>query len=677
MELTDDITNLKGIGDRTAGLFNKVGVLSVRDLLNYLPNDYIRYPELKKVNEIVCGTKAAVTLTISSMPSVTHIRGMSVLNCTAKDDTGTVNLSWYNMPYLKKTIRPGMTRVFYGNTKAYKGVYSIVQPKVFSRENYALEQNTLNPVYPLTKGLTSKTIQKALKQVFEECSFPDDFLNEEERKKLGLEELYKSLKTMHFPADTGEVKKARERLVFNEFYFFIRNVRLLKNDREKAKNAFKIIESAKAERYIESLPYKLTKAQINAYNDIVSDMSGDFAMNRLIQGDVGSGKTVVAMLAMINVIENGYQAALMAPTEVLAAQHMNNLSGVAKKMGIESVLLTGALTEKEKRLAREKISTGEAKLVIGTHALITDLVEFKDLGLVVTDEQHRFGVNQRKALSEKCKGNMPHVLVMSATPIPRTLAIIIYGDLDISVMDEVPAVRLPIKNCVVGRQYRPKAYSFIKKEVEAGHQAYVICPLVEESENSSLENVTDYSERLRQILPENIRVGLLHGRMRPKEKDAVMEDFKEGRIDVLVSTTVVEVGVDVPNATVMLIENAECFGLSQLHQLRGRIGRSDLQSYCIFIDNSEKKGKNERLKIMNSTNDGFKIASEDLKLRGPGDIFGLRQSGDMVFKVGDIFTDAAILKAASDYADSHPVEKENKDLTGNMYESGDLPLPVL
>ena len=663
MELTDEITNLKGIGEKTATLFNRVGVSSLWDLFNYLPNDYIQYPVIKKTNETVAGGKYALELTIKSEPTVLHVRGLNILNVTAADDTGTIMLTWYNVPYLKKVLHPGMKKVFYGRADVRKNALCLTQPKMFDEEEYLKLRDSLQPVYPLTKGLTTNTVNKAVARAFKECSFPEDFLGKDERKELGVMELYPALKTMHLPQSREDVIKARERLVFNEFYFFIRNVRYLKNSTDKAKNEFPVIETAEAKRYIEHLPYELTGAQKRAYEDIINDLGSEYVMNRLVQGDVGSGKTVVAMLAMINVIKNGYQAALMAPTEVLAAQHMKNLSAAAKELDINCILLTGALTEKEKRLAREKIASGEAELIIGTHALITDLVEFKNLALAITDEQHRFGVNQRRALSEKCGGKMPHVLVMSATPIPRTLAIIIYGDLDISVMDEVPAKRLPIKNCVVGKAYRPKAYSFIKKEVRAGHQAYVICPLVEESESSDLENVTDYSKDLQDKLGRDIRVQMLHGRMKPKEKDKIMEDFAEGNIDVLVSTTVVEVGVDVPNATVMLIENAEMFGLSQLHQLRGRIGRGDLQSYCIFMDNSEKKEKNERLQIMNGTNDGFKIASEDLRLRGPGDIFGLRQSGDMVFKIGDIFTDAAILQKASDYADKHPYEGEEGTLS--------------
>lgn len=655
MELSDDITSLKGIGDKTAALFKRVGVCSLWELLNHIPADYEKYPGPVKAKDIRVKEKCAVRLTIQGPANILHVRGLSILSVAASDETGTVMLSWYNMPYLKKVLRPGMTKIFFGKAEVRKDSLNLVQCRMMDAGEYEELLGKLVPVYHLTKGLTGKTVQKAVETVISKCSFPKDFLSEEDRAALDLPELSESFEKIHFPKDMDEALYARKRLVFNEFFFFIRNVRRLKNNAKKTENSFPMVESALCTRFMESLPFELTDAQKRTYEDIIKDLSSEHAMNRLIQGDVGSGKTVVALLAMINVAANGFQAALMAPTEVLAMQHMKSITSMLEGFDINCVLLTGGMTEKEKREARKRIAGKDAQIVIGTHALITDLVEFDSLALAITDEQHRFGVRQRKALSDKCGGRMPHVLVMSATPIPRTLAIILYGDLDISVMDELPKSRLPIKNCVVDRRYRPKAYSFIKDEVKKGHQAYVICPLVEESESSDCENVEDYTCLLREKLGDDIRVSMLHGRMRPKEKDAVMRDFSEGNTDVLVSTTVVEVGVDVPNATVMLIEDAHMFGLSQLHQLRGRIGRGKDQSFCIFMDNSKSREKNERLQIMNSTNDGFKVASEDLKLRGPGDIFGFRQSGDLSFRIGDIFTDARILQQASDYADSHPM----------------------
>lgn len=405
------------------------------------------------------------------------------------------------------------------------------------------------------------------------------------------------------------------------------------------------------EEIIEGLPYDLTGAQKNVWHEIERDLSGHKLMSRLVQGDVGSGKTVIAFLAMVLSAENGFQSALMVPTEVLANQHYEGFLRLMEEQNIASchpVLLTGSTTARQKREIYQKIADGEVNVIIGTHALIQEKVEYKNLGLVITDEQHRFGVRQREALTTR--GNPPHVLVMSATPIPRTLAIILYGDLDISIIDELPAKRLPIKNCVVGTSYRPKAYSFIEKQVQMGRQAYVICPMVEESEGLEAENVTDYARKLQEVLPGEIKVEILHGKMKPKEKNRIMEAFASGEIQVLVSTTVVEVGVNVPNATVMMVENAERFGLAQLHQLRGRVGRGEHQSYCIFIQGNNEENTSKRLKILNESNDGFYIAGEDLKLRGPGDLFGIRQSGLMEFKIGDIYNDAGILKNANEAA---------------------------
>ncbi len=662
-----DIKDLKGIGEKTAALFHKVGVFSYDDLLHYYPHDYIRYPQIKQVSELAAPEKAALCLTILREPALLHVRGKTILSVIAGDQSGALTLSWFNMPYLKKNLKAGMKRIFYGSVQAKGDSLKMLQPRLFEKPDYDRVQKSLQPVYPLTKGLTGNTVQKAVKQVLSDGSKTEDYLTEKEREELQLWELEKSIRSMHEPADFEELKKARERLVFDEFFFFIRSVRRLKDQKERAENAYPMIETAECARLIESLPYSLTGAQERAYRDILRDLSGDTAMNRLIQGDVGSGKTVVALLAMVNTVKNGFQAAMMAPTEVLAAQHMKKISETVRALGIRCILLTGSLTAKEKREARERIASGEADIVIGTHALITDTVEFSRLALVITDEQHRFGVRQRELLSGKSGKGMPHILVMSATPIPRTLAIILYGDLDISVMDEVPASRLPVKNCVVGEGYRKKAYEFILQEVQKGHQAYLICTQVEEGEGESeRENVLDTGRDLQEYFGEKLRVGILHGGMKPKDKDRIMTDFAEGRIDLLVSTTVVEVGVDVPNATVMMIENAECFGLSQLHQLRGRIGRGSEQSYCIFIDTSrerrQEKKPNERLLVMNETNDGFKIASEDLKLRGPGDVFGIRQSGDFSFRLGDVFKDAALLKKASDFAAETEGNPEKEEL---------------
>jgi ATP-dependent DNA helicase RecG len=440
--------------------------------------------------------------------------------------------------------------------------------------------------------------------------------------------------------------KARQRIVFDEFFLYSLALRHLKEQRSRIKTEYTMKEPAECDQLIKSFPYSLTNAQLRVWQEIKKDLSSEYGMNRLVQGDVGSGKTVLAILSLLMAVKNGYQASMMVPTEVLAKQHYKSLAETLEKFGVSICLLVGSMTAKEKRDAYEKIKQHEVDIIVGTHALIQEKVEYDRLGLVITDEQHRFGVKQREALMNK--GGQPHVLVMSATPIPRTLAIILYGDLDISIVDELPAERLPIKNCVVGTDYRPNAYRFIDKQVAMGRQAYVICPMVEDNEEIEAENVIDYTETLKEALSPSVTVEYLHGKMKPKEKNEVMERFANGEIKVLVSTTVVEVGVNVPNATVMMVENAQRFGLAQLHQLRGRVGRGEYQSYCIFICDSNSKEAWERLGILNKSNDGFFIAGEDLRLRGPGDIFGIRQSGTMEFKMADIFTDAEYLKAAAE-----------------------------
>ena len=668
MNLSDNIKTLKGIGEKTAALFNRVGVFSLWDLLMYIPRDYEVYPPLSSLKDIKPGENAAVLLTVKTEPEVFHLRRISILSVIASESGGnSIKLKWFNSPYLKNVLRAGMTKVFYGRVSTGNSI-EMEHPKFFDRAEYEKLTGVMQPIYPLTKGLSSKGIGQAVDKVLENAVI-EDFLSPGDRERLGLMDNTTAFRTIHSPALRENTIRARKRISFNEFLIFMLNIRRIKAERGIEKNGYGMMESGAAKRVMESLPYALTEAQKRTYGDIVRDLGSDIPMNRLLQGDTGSGKTIIAFLAMITAAENGYQAAIMAPTEVLAVQHAEKLRKLIEENGLpyKTLLLTGSLSAKEKREARSGIEEGSAQLIVGTHALIQEGVRFKDLALAVTDEQHRFGVKQRETLSGD-KEKKPHVLVMSATPIPRTLAIILYGDLDISVMDEMPGMRLPIKNCVVGTDYRKTAYSFIRKEIEKGHQAYVICPMVEASESVSSENVTDYAGKLRGFFGDSVRIAALHGRMKPKEKNEIMERFSSHDIDILVSTTVIEVGVDVPNATVMLIENAERFGLSSLHQIRGRVGRGSEQGYCIFIDSSGDDRENKRLKILNTTNDGFKIADEDLKLRGPGDLFGIRQSGDMDFRVADIYNDADMLHLAAGYVDKMDAKTEEKLAMYAKYE---------
>ena len=644
------ITSLKGIGEKTGRLFEKLGVETVRELLEYYPRGYDAYEPPVAIGDLKPDSTAAVEGILKKDGDVRRFSRIAVTVAPLEDATGSLQLTWYNMPFLRTMLKAGSRYVFRGRVVKKNGRLLMEQPEIFTLASYEKVAGSMQPIYGQTKGLGNKTITKAVSQALAARNMEREFLPEEIRSRLELAEYNFALEHIHFPSSRQELLFARKRLVFDEFFFFILSVRRLKEKRQDHKSRYVLRRCPEAERLKNSLPYALTVAQKKVLEEVFADMGSGMPMNRLIQGDVGSGKTIIAVLALLQAAENGFQGALMAPTEVLARQHYQSITELFAAHGIrrEAVLLTGSMTAREKRLAYEKITSHQADIIVGTHALIQDKVVYDRLALVITDEQHRFGVGQREALGEK--GDRPHVLVMSATPIPRTLAIILYGDLDISVIDQMPSDRLPIKNCVVTPDWRPKAYRFLEREVAAGHQAYVICPMVEESEMLEAENVIDYTGKLRAALPSSIRVEYLHGKMKGKEKNEIMEEFAAGKIQVLVSTTVVEVGVNVPNATVMLIENAERFGLAQLHQLRGRVGRGKSQSYCIMV-NCGEEGAGERLDILNRSNDGFYIASEDLKLRGPGDIFGVRQSGDMEFKLADIYTDASLLKTASQEAD--------------------------
>lgn len=643
-----DLNNLKGIGEKTEKLFYKAGVEKVNDLLRYYPRYYDVFEEPVLIRDLECDRTQAIKGTVVREVSVKRVRNLQVVTGYLRDERGdAIKATWFNSPYLKGKLTIGSTFIFRGFVKENYSNFSIEQPKIFGIAEYNKKKGEMQPVYPLVSGLTNNMVQKAVKQALKLVE-TEEFLPEKIRNKYGLEGLQQAIEHIHYPTDKNQLYSARKRLIFDEFFMFIYNIRNLKDKNTEIHNRHILEEPKEVKTLINNLPYELTNAQKRTWEEIKRDISSTKVMNRLIQGDVGSGKTIIAFFALITAALNNGQGAMMAPTEVLARQHYDNLIELIKEhnINVNPVVLVGSMTAKEKRDAYKVIESGDADIIIGTHALIQEKVNYNNLTMVVTDEQHRFGVRQREAISEK--GEHPHIMVMSATPIPRTLAIIMYGDLDISVIDELPANRLPIANCVVGTDYRPNAYDFMTKQIAKGRQVYVICPTVEYSEAVEGENVIEYAEKLKRIMPVSVNIEFLHGRMKPAEKNEIMDRFANNQIQILVSTTVVEVGVNVPNATVMMVENAERFGLAQLHQLRGRVGREKYQSYCIFINGSGKKEALERLNILCKSNDGFLIANEDLKLRGPGDFFGVRQSGDFEFRLGDIMNDANILKQASE-----------------------------
>lgn len=655
-----DIKEIKGIGEKTAQLFAKVGINTVGDLIRYYPKGYDVYEEAVPVSEVEEGKVQTVSGAISGRIQVSGSSRMQITTLQVRDLTGSLKVVWYRMPFLRNTLGKGGTVTLRGRIARKRNGLVMEHPEIFyPADKYEEKLDTLQPVYGLTSGLTNGTVVKAVRQALEHLDLTHETLPDVLRLKYHLAEYNFAIRGIHFPQDKENFYHARERLVFEEFLTFILALRRMRDQNERMANEYVIPSDLRIGTFIEKLPYRLTHAQMKVWKEIEGDMASATVMSRLVQGDVGSGKTVVAVLALLSVALNGMQGALMAPTEVLARQHYASISRMLEEQEIpvKVELLTGSMTAKEKRRAYDRIECGYAKIIIGTHALIQDRVNYDNLALVVTDEQHRFGVKQRETFAQK--GGVPHVLVMSATPIPRTLAIILYGDLDISVIDELPANRLPIKNCVVDTGYRNTAYQFMRKQIIEGRQCYIICPMVEESETLEAENVLDYSKNLQEELGKNIVVECLHGRMKQTQKDDIMDRFARNEIQILVSTTVIEVGIDVPNATVMMVENAERFGLAQLHQLRGRVGRGKYQSYCIFMTASKAQETKERLDILNHTNDGFKIASEDLRLRGPGDLFGIRQSGLMNFRLGDIYQDAKILQKANEAAD-YLIKEENE-----------------
>ncbi|MDR0963539.1 MAG: ATP-dependent DNA helicase RecG [Clostridium sp.] len=663
MRGNDEITKIKGIGDATGALLRKLDIFTVSDLLAFYPRRYERYDAPIPISQLRDGQPSAVSAIVLTTPRSKMIRNIPVLEVPLGNEHATLTLRFFHQPYLKKTFSTHAEFVFYGTPKRFRNQFTMDQPKIFTKDEYAKRQGVIWPIYPLTKGLSNTILQKAVREalradIWEDATDP--------------KHIY-AVTAMHFPKDDAQLIEARRRLVFEEFYNFLLQLRLRDVQTQKAANYYKMTHWDETKRYIQSLPYCLTGAQQRVWEQLRADLVSPYRMTRLIQGDVGSGKTVLAILALLACVESGYQGAFMAPTEVLAKQHYETIVRETQRCGLSfrPILMTGSLTMRQKKEARSALESGSANVAIGTHALLEDPIQFQRLGLVVTDEQHRFGVRQREKLTQK--GDEPHEIVMSATPIPRTLAITIYGNLPISVVDELPQNRLPVKSCVVGKKDRPKAYRFMEKEIATGHQVYVICPLVEAQEEETFsedeENVIDYAKKLRQNLPETVRIQILHGKMKSADKTRIMEAFAAHEVDVLVSTTVIEVGINVPNATVMMIEDAQRFGLAQLHQLRGRVGRGVAQSYCIFINTQNDEGCTKRLEVLLHTQDGFEIAASDLKLRGPGDFYGknhlpiIRQSGEFDFQLGDIYADADILLEAADAV------KEELEMSANAEET--------
>lgn len=646
IDLEASVQSIRGVGPKTAQLFAKINIVTVRDLLSRYPRSYERYEPPVPVERAGTLDFAAVEGYLPTAPLARTSGRYQVVTAVLRGrGMCSIQLVWFNTVYLMHTLRAGTRLIVRGRISEKGRQLLMEQPQVFTLQEYEGKMETLTPIYGKTAGLTDHAISKAIRQVFEEDFDWEDELADSVRRTYGLMEWKAALYQIHFPKDEDAFQKARQRLVFDEFYRFLSKVQQQKKERELEQNHFVTARHEDTDALIAALPYRLTKAQQRVLEELRSDMGSGYRMSRMIQGDVGSGKTIVAVLAMYEAAQSGFQSALMAPTEVLAQQHYQFICKLFADRPVQAELLTGSMTAAKKRAAYGRIVRHEVDFIIGTHALIQENVKYDKLGLVITDEQHRFGVNQRKALSQK--GEMPHMIVMSATPIPRSLAIMLYGDLDLSLLDEKPANRLPIKNCVIDKSQRITAWKWIRGQLEKGRQAYVICPMVEQSEGMDGENVVEYAKRLCEWLGD-FQVACLHGKMREEEKEMRMAAFGRGEIQVLVSTTVIEVGIDVANATVILIENADRFGLAQLHQLRGRVGRGAEQSYCIMLNTSPKEKAKSRLEVLNHSNDGFEIAAKDLKLRGPGDFFGIRQSGEMEFQLGDVYNDSEVLKLAAE-----------------------------
>ena len=656
-KLTDPITILKGVGPTKSKQFAQLNIFTLQDLICHFPRGYEDRTKLVTIDQLEVDVPACFRAMVMNTPRTAHIRkGLDITRVQVADHTARLNLTFFNQKFTTEQLQYGQEYIFYGAVSGDFGGYSMTSPSFESLDAPPVTTRRILPIYPLTAGLSNAAMLKAVRQALSICDPPEEILPPEIRQQFGILPANRAYFAIHEPASMEEAELAKKRLIFEEFFIFSAGLSLMRAARARTKVA--PYENCDLAPLLQALPFALTGAQNRAIREIHKDLTRGTPMNRLVQGDVGSGKTMVAAAAAYLAIINKHQAALMAPTEILAEQHHASLSRLFAPLGIWTLLLTGSMTPKEKRLAREAIAEGRADLIIGTHALLTDATQFHSLGLVIADEQHRFGVAQRAALAEK--GSDPHLLVMSATPIPRTLALLLYGDLEVSIIDELPPGREPVDTFLVGESMRARINAFIRKQAAEGHQSYVVCPAVEENEELNVKAAETWAETLQKTVFPDLRIALLHGQMKGSEKEAVMAAFAKGEADVLVATTVIEVGVDVPNATLMVIEDADRFGLSQLHQLRGRVGRGKAKSFCILTSRNKNQQTLARLKALCATNDGFKIAEEDLALRGPGDFFGSRQSGLPAFRVASLSCDLATLKQAQEasaaWIDAHGTE---------------------
>ncbi len=650
-DLKTDVRFIRGIGEQRASALAKLGIHTLRDLISWFPRRYEDRSQIRRIADLTPGETACTAAMVAAAPTVSHIRkGLDLVKVRAVDESGALDVTFFNQSWLKNSLKPGQTYVFCGKAEGNLLLRRMTNP-IVEPEGRQEATGRIIPVYPLSAGVSQRILSRSIRQGLDACAdIMPDVLPDQIRRDHQLCHIGFAYEHIHFPTSFETLELARRRLAFEELFLFTLGLRRLRQRRETAPvEPFHPVDMAP---FYKALPFTLTAAQRRCVEEALEDMTSGRSMNRLCQGDVGSGKTVVAAACAYFSVKNGRQAALMAPTEILARQHYEGLAPLLEPLGVRCALLTGANTAKEKRTLSAALAAGERDFVVGTHALITGNVEYHRLGLVVTDEQHRFGVGQRAALAGK--GDHPHTLVMSATPIPRTLALILYGDLDVSVIDQLPPGRRPVQTSFVDSSYHPRIYRFLRKLAGEGRQAYVVCPQVSEREEGGDEQkaVTEYATKLQQEVFPDLRVAYVHGKMKPKEKEAVMSAFAAGETDILVSTTVIEVGVDVPNAAVMVVENAERFGLSQLHQLRGRVGRGPWQSYCVLISDNQNEETRQRLKVMTKTADGFQIAEEDLRLRGPGDFFGQRQHGLPGLRVADIGCDAQLLREAQAAADA-------------------------